>query len=156
MRGLHRIAAFAFAVVALAAPAPASRAESRPVDLVVIVSAGNTQTPSAAALESIFLRKVVTWPSGERIIPLNATPDSERRQRFDRVALGMSPDEAARYWLDQRIRGGDSAPREVGDVVLTAKLVAKLPGTIGYVPADIPLAGVRVIARIHDDKVVPP
>src|SRR6185503_19654357 len=99
----------------------------------------------------IFLRKEMTWDNGERIIPLNASPESERRQRFDRVVLGMSPDEAARYWLDLRIRGGGTAPREVGDSVLTVKLIAKLSGTIGYVPSDMQLPGVRVVARIRND-----
>ena len=145
------------ALVALALHGRDGRAEPAAVaDLVVIVNAANPERPSPAMLERIFLRKEMTWDSGERIIPLNATPDSERRQRFDRAVLGLTPDEAARYWLDQRIRGGGAAPREVGDAVLTVKLIAKLTGTIGYVPGDVQLAGVRVVARIRNDKVIAP
>jgi ABC-type phosphate transport system substrate-binding protein len=153
---IQRILVGALAIAALALPGRPSRAAPRPGELVVIVNAGNPDTPSATTLEKIFLRKELTWDSGERIIALNASPESERRERFDRVVLGMTPDEAARYWLDQRIRGGGTAPREVGDAVLTLKLVAKLSGTIGYVPADIQLSGVRVVARIRNDKVFPP
>ena len=103
-----------------------------------------------------FLRRVVEWPSGDRIIPLNAATDSGPRQRFDRAVLAMSPEAAARYWLDARIRSGVAPPREVGDPALTVRLVARLPGTIGYVPADTPRDGVRVIARIRDDRVGAP
>jgi len=156
MRGLQRILVGVIAVGALAMPERAIRAESAAGELVVIVNAANPVRPSAAMLEKIFLRKEMTWDNGERIIPLNASPESERRQRFDRVVLGMSPDEAARYWLDLRIRGGGTAPREVGDAVLTVKLIAKLSGTIGYVPSDMQLPGVRVVARIRNDKVILP
>ena len=156
----HRVHIFLIAVVAITALAMhgrAGRAEPAAVpDLVVIVNAANKERPSPEMLERIFLRKEMNWDSGERILPLNASPESERRQRFDRVVLGMTPDEAARYWLDQRIRGGGTAPREVGDAVLTVRLVAKLSGTIGYVPADIQRSGVRVVARIRNDKVLPP
>jgi hypothetical protein len=154
-RRLHRILVGVIAIAAIAMP-ERPRAEPSPSELVVIVHASNAARPSAAMLGKIFLRKEMTWDNGERIIPLNGSPESERRQRFDRAVLGMSPDEVARYWLDLRIRGGGTAPREVGDAVLTVKLVARLTGTIGYVPSDIQLSGVRVVARIRNDKVIPP
>lgn len=137
-----------------AAGARSARAEGD--DLVVIVNAANPIAAAELALDDVFLRKRTAWPSGERIIPLNAAADSDRRQRFDRVVLGMSPEEAARYWLDVRIRGGGAAPREVADPALTVKLIARLVGTIGYVPDDTALDGVRVVARIRDAKVVRP
>jgi hypothetical protein len=148
----------AAAVVALIAVrlAAAAGPSDRAPDLVVIVNAGNPVAPGAVALEDVFLRKQVEWPDGERIIPLNATADSERRQRFDRAVLGMSADAVARYWLDARIRGGGVAPREVADPALTIKLIARLAGTVGYVPEGVALDGVRVIARIHNDKVEKP
>ena len=144
------------ALAALAMPGRSGRAEPAAADLVVIVNAANSERLSAQVLERIFLRKEMSWDNGERIIPLNASPESERRQRFDRAVLAMTSDEAARYWLDQRIRGGGNAPREVGDAVLMVKLVAKLTGTIGYVPGDVQLSGVRVVARIRIDKVIAP
>jgi hypothetical protein len=153
---VHILLVGVIAIAALAVSGRAGRAEPQAVDLVVIVNAANRELPSPEILERIFLRKEMAWENGERIIPLNASPESERRQRFDRAALGMTPDEAARYWLDQRIRGGGAPPREVGDAVLTMKLVAKLSGTIGYVPGDLQLSGVRVVARIRNDKVIAP
>jgi hypothetical protein len=153
---VHILLVGVVAIAALALTGRSGRAEPQAADLVVIVNAANRDRPSPEMLERIFLRKEMAWENGERIIPLNANPESERRQRFDHAVLGMTPDEAARYWLDQRIRGGGAAPREVGDAVLTMKLVAKLSGTIGYVPGDLQLSGVRVIARIRNDKVIAP
>ena len=144
------------AIVALATAVAVGGPDGRAPELVVIVHATNPVALADVSLEGVFLRRVVEWPSGDRIIPLNAATDSGPRQRFDRAVLAMSPEAAARYWLDARIRSGVAPPREVGDPALTVRLVARLPGTIGYVPADTPRDGVRVIARIRDDRVGAP
>ncbi|HET9620221.1 MAG TPA: hypothetical protein VFP84_02560 [Kofleriaceae bacterium] len=122
--------------------------------IAVIVYSDNTTALSASDLEDMFRRRKLAWPDGERVIPLNAVPESELRKQFDRVVLGMSPEEVARYWLDQRIRGAGSAPREVGDVFLTLKLIGRLKGAIGYVPGDADRRGVRTVAWIRDGKLV--
>jgi hypothetical protein len=134
-------------------------ADTQPVaepadNLAVIVHADNPVRVTAGELESVFLRHELEWPDGDPVIPVNATPDSARRKQFDRVVLGMSPDEVARYWLDQRIRGAGTAPREIGDAFLTLRLVARIKGAIGYVPEGSELRDVRVVARIRDGKLV--
>lgn len=142
------------AVAAVVAGAGAAL-DAEPADsLAVIVHADNAARLTAGELEDVFRRRKLAWPDGERVIPINATPDSARRKRFDRVVLGMSPEEVARFWLDQRIRGAGTAPREVGDAFLTIKLVARIKGAIGYVPEDSELRDVRVVARIRDGKLV--
>jgi hypothetical protein len=143
-------AVFGLAVAGLAS------AEDRDGELFAIINANNSTTPSAAELEKIFLRKTLRWPDGEIVLAFNATPDSERRRMFDRAVLGMSPDEAARYWLDQRIRNGVVAPREVEDPTLAIKLVTRLTGAVAYVPANLDFAGVRIVARIRGGKVLAP
>jgi ABC-type phosphate transport system substrate-binding protein len=147
---------FLLAAVIVLTAARQPDAEPRAPGLVVIVNPDNAATPSGAFLEDIFLRRQIEWGDGERIIMLNATSESERRRMFDRAVLGMSSDEVARYWLDQRIRGTGAAPREVGDAFLTIKLVTKLKAAIGYVPADAELHGARVVARIRDGKLSSP
>jgi ABC-type phosphate transport system substrate-binding protein len=144
------------AIALVVGSAGAAAGDDRAGELVVIVNPANDARPGDAVLEKIFLRKQTEWPDGDRAIPLNAPPDDDRRHAFDRAVLGMSPDEVARYWLDLRIRGGGTAPREVGDAVLTVKLVAKLKGAIGYVPAGTSVEGVRIVARVRNNKVVPP
>ena len=125
-------------------------------DLVVIVNPHNHAPVSSAVLENLFLRKTRHWEDGAAVVPLNLAHDTVARQVFDRDVLRMAPDEAARYWLDQRIRDGTSAPREIGDPTVVVKLVAHFEGAIGYVPASTPIDGVTVVALIRQGKVVAP
>jgi hypothetical protein len=122
-------------------------------DLVVIIHPRNQAKISAASLEAMFLRKERRWPDATAVLPLNLVPDNDARQRFDRAALGMEPDDVARYWLEQRIRDGTMAPREIADPVLVVKLVAHLDGAIGYVPASTDLQGVVIVGTIRQGRV---
>jgi ABC-type phosphate transport system substrate-binding protein len=133
-----------------------ARANDVAIELVVVVNSANTMKLTGSTLENVFLRKTTSWDDGVRVIPINGLPDSTRRLTFDRAVLGMSPDEVARYWLDLRIRGGGSAPREVDDPIVTLKLVGRLPGAIGYVPAGVALDGVTVVAHVRGTKVTLP
>ena len=131
-------------------------AEDTSGDLAVIVHLDNPAKPNASTLEALFLRKERSWSNGEPVIVFNLGPENPNRINFDHVVLAMSPDEVARYWLDQRIRGGGTAPREVGEPALVVKLVAKLKTAIAYVPARSDLRDVRVIARVRAGKLVSP
>jgi len=71
--------------------------------------------------------------AGQHCIPLNHPARTPDRVGFDRVVLGMGPDEVGAYWVDQKIRGGNAPPRTVENIGLLLRLVAKLPGAIGYV-----------------------
>ncbi|HEY0190694.1 MAG TPA: hypothetical protein VGC42_06185 [Kofleriaceae bacterium] len=148
--------ALAVAAGMLGGSASALQAEPDPAELAVIVHPDNRAQITAALLEDLFLRRQTQWSDGDRVIPLNAPPDAAPRQAFDRAVLAMSPDEVARYWLDQRIRGAGSAPREVGEVALTIKLVTKLKAAVGYVPAFAALEGVRIVARVRGGKLILP
>lgn len=149
------LAAIALAVAGQVAIAD-TPAALKTADLVVIVNAEQRDSPDLGTLESLFLRKERRWPSGELAIPLDYAPDQRARQLFDRVVLGMSPDEVARYWLDARIRSGRTPPREVAEPALAARLVARVRGAVAYVPPATDLRGTRVVAHISNGKVVFP
>ncbi len=126
-------------------------------DLVVVVHPrAPTGDLSDVELEGIFLTLRRFWRGSQTIIPFNLAPRSEPRVTFDQVVLQMDADEVARYWLDRRVRGGPPPPRQAPDPVTLARLVARLEGAIGYAPADTPLEGVRVVARVRSGKVTPP
>ena len=130
----------------------ARTAAADPPELVVIVNPDNSVKMSAAYLESLFLKKDRFWDGNAPVIAINAPPDTANRREFDRVILGMSPDTAASYWIDLRIRSGSAPPKEVADPLLAVKLVAKLKGAIAYVPAATAVTGVRVVGRIKRGK----
>lgn len=68
----------------------------------------------------------------------------------------MSAEEVAKYWIDQRVRGGAPPPRQVPDPALALRLVAKLPGSVAYVPSSMVNSQVKVVARVSDGKVIGP
>ena len=103
------------------------------IPLAVIVSRANPLNElSSAQLMRMYMGDMVD-SGGGRLIPLNRATASEERQQFDRVVLGKSPEEMARYWIDRKIRGQSGAPKAVEPVDVYERVVAKLDGAVGYV-----------------------
>lgn len=107
-------------------------------------------------LEAIFLTDRRYWYGTKSIIPFNEPPRSDNRVQFDQVVLRMDPDTIARFWLDRRVRSGNPPPRQAPDAMTVTRLVAKLPGAIGYAPESMVTHDVRVVARIKNGKVLAP
>ena len=134
------------------------RASSQvPISLLVIVHPSvNVAALDESALQMIFLRRRLTWDDGTRILPFNYSAGQPLRIYFDRAVLGFSSDEAARYWIDARIRGGGEAPRSLGSPALVARVVTQLRGSIAYVPDGEATNGLRVVARVSPMGVTTP
>jgi len=128
-----------------------------PVKLAVVVHTGvPVKSLSAAELASIFTRATRTWKDGTMVRALNLPPASPARVEFDRVVLDMSPERSAQYWLDRQIRGEEPAPKAIGQAEILVRLISTLSGSIGYLPEDKVDGKVRVVARIHNGRVVAP
>jgi hypothetical protein len=108
-------------------------ADEPPTYLAVVVSK-NTELSelSLHELRRIYLGERVD-AAGRRLIPINYAPMSRDRVGFDRAVLGMSPDEAARYWIDRKIRGESGPPVTVETADVLQRVVTRLDGAIGYV-----------------------
>jgi hypothetical protein len=112
----------------------AARADGK--KLVVVVAKGSSLTNiSRADLKRCFTGEPVS-AGGKSLVPFNAQPGSSERAGFDKAVLGMSPDEVGRYWVDRKVRGQSSAPRALPSAAHIAKVAAKFPGAIGYLPED--------------------
>jgi hypothetical protein len=148
---MKTIAAIAIALCFLGL-AVAARGDGKPDGqlatrkLVVVVAKGSSLT----AISRTDLKRCFT---GERVVsddrtlvPFNASPSSPDREAFDRAILGMSPDEVGRFWVDRKIRGQSGPPRSLPSPAYIAKVVAKFPGAIGYLPADQLTADVQPVA----------
>jgi len=150
-----RLTALLFLALALAGAGslPAVAGDS---ELVVIVNAKNPASAlSRDELESLFTLSRQRWSHGDAVIVLNLEAGTPARVHFDRVVLGMTPDEAARFWIDRRIRGRGNPPTKAPNATTVIKAVAALSGAIGYVPKSQLPAGVKVVAQITSDRVVP-
>lgn len=111
----------------------AEPALAAPYVLVPVVTASSTMRDiSLGTLRRVFRSEQVTDPDGVRLVGFNHPSGSRARELFDRVVLGMDPDQAARYWVDRRIRGGARPPRTVANVTLLREVIHRFPGAVGY------------------------
>jgi hypothetical protein len=124
-----------------------------PQELAVIVHPSNPSRVSIEEIAAIFKTTMRYWSGSKRVVALNLPPRSPDRVLFDRVVLGMDPDESFRYWIDRKIRGGEPAPRSVPDPQLVLRIVQRMEAAIGYAPSHLVKGGVRVIARVVGNKV---
>ena len=127
---------FLLVIVAGALALAASPAHADGKKLVVVVAKGSSLTSiSKSDLKHCFLGDPISG-GGRTLVPFNANPGTPERAGFDKVVLGMSSDETGRFWVDRKVRGQSAAPRSLPSNAHVAKVVAKFPGAIGYLPED--------------------
>jgi hypothetical protein len=130
-------------VLVIAALCGAASAEGK--KLVVVVGKGSPMTSiSRGDLRRCFLGDRISL-AGRILSPFNAATATPERVAFDKAVLGMSPGQVGRFWMDRKIRGQGSAPRSLPSPAQIAKVVAKVPGAIGYLTADQMTADVQPI-----------
>ncbi len=122
----------------LASILSAQKIEAAPALSLVLVTAANTslQNISQGNLRQLFLGETIRDAAGNKLVPLNLPPESAERELFDRRVLGMSPDEMARYWIDQKVRGLKGAPRNLSPPQMVARVVERFPGAVAYLRPD--------------------
>lgn len=108
------------------------------------------------ALRMIFLRKRLTWSSGQNVVPINQPPGSPARLAFDSTVMGFNAEHTARFWIDARIRSGTQPPATAPTDAMVLRFVATLAGSIGYVAAERVSPDQKVVARIEAGRVVRP
>jgi hypothetical protein len=139
--GLIGLIAYLFAAV----PVPSANAAPL-VPLAIVVSKNSSLTNlSTYELKHLYLGEFVTDPNGKRLIPLNQAVTSLDRQSFDAAVLGMSTQQQASYWIDRRIRGMSGSPRAVDSSDLAQRVVARLEGTLTYLPLSAVGRDVKVV-----------
>jgi len=112
--------------------APRAFAAGEPI-AVVVSSASSHRALSSDKLRRVFLAIPTDDDGGNRFVPVNLGQASNVRERFDRNVLKMTPQEIARYWIDQRLRG-NKPPRTASSMDLLRRAVQELPGAISYLP----------------------
>jgi hypothetical protein len=140
------LAASAMLALSATGAAPLAAAETRTQVLAIVVAHDSgVRDVSFYDLKRAFMGES-TAVDGTRLVPLNSPPQSRERVAFDRVVLGMSQEEVARYWIDRKIRGQPGSPRAIAPVELLVKVVSKLDGTLTYVDPAHVVSGVKVVS----------
>jgi ABC-type phosphate transport system substrate-binding protein len=102
--------------------------------IAVVVSSNSRQRGlSSDKLRRIFLALPTDDDDGHRFVPINLAQGSSVREHFDREVLNMSSEDAARYWIDQRLRG-NKPPRSAASLDICRRAVQDMPGAISYLP----------------------
>jgi len=136
----------AFIVIGLCITTLGGSARADGKKLVVVVAKGSVVTNiSRGDLKRCFTGEQVSV-GDKPLMPFNAAPNSPERIGFDKAVLGMSPDEVGRFWVDRKVRGQSAAPRSLPSPAHIAKVAAKFPGAIGYLPADQMTSDIQAVA----------
>lgn len=106
----------------------AGRAEAL---IVVAAPSFPSQDISYAALKSAFRGQRVEI-GGKAVLPINHPLLSPARVAFDRIILGLEPNDVDRFWVDMRIRDQARPPTAASSPEIALRVVAALAGSLTY------------------------
>jgi hypothetical protein len=135
-----------------------AKASDRVLLAVVVARGSNVDGVSLSELRRIFTNEGDKDGSGQRYVPFNHPPHTTDRVAFDKVVLSMTPDEVSQFWIDRKIRGLSGPPRSVDSLSLLLRLIARLPGGIGYArPAQLTgdVRAIRVNGKLPNEPGYP-
>lgn len=114
---------------------------------LVLVTAAKTALPniSSGDLRQLFLGESVRDGANQKLVPLNQQAGSPERSVFDSRILGMSQDEMAGYWIDQKVRGLKGPPRNLAPAQMVARVVERFPGAVSYLRPEHVIPGLRLV-----------
>lgn len=96
-------------------------------------------------LVQIFLKKVTTWPSGKRVVPVDQTEESAARVAFSKMVLQKTISEVRAYWQQQIFSGRSVPPAEKGSDDQVLSFVAGNELAVGYVSDGADTDNVKVL-----------
>lgn len=114
-------------------------AVERAAELAVVVSSHASERDldldlDLDTLARIYRRKMLYWPDGRKVEPVNLPAGESLRLLFSRRVLKMEPEELEAYWNQQYFQGV-FPPYMLPSEEAVIRFVADTPGAIGYVSA---------------------
>jgi len=127
----------------MAGSAAAAAGASRP--FIVIAHPGDTPAAiTPLTLRRIYLGRITRWPGGRRVVAVNGPPRSFLRAALSRW-LFPEGEEAVRDHWQRAYYQGRFPPRALASYRAVALFVARVAGSVGYVPADLSHPGTVVV-----------
>ncbi len=116
-------------------------------EFTVIVNAAN---PLASMprddVAKLFLKKTVSWQSGQAASPVELPAAAKAREAFARTVLNKSIPQVKSYWQQQIFSGRDVPPPEKQSENDVVAFVRSNPGAIGYVSKGVDIGrGVKAL-----------
>ena len=135
-----------------------AKAANRMVLAVVVAKGSAVQDLSLPALKRVFLNEGGSDLSGQRYVPFNHWARTSDRLAFDELVLEMSAEQVSQFWIERKIRRTPGPPRSVDSLSLLMRLVARLPGAIGYArPAQLAgdVRAIRINGKLPNEPSYP-
>jgi ABC-type phosphate transport system substrate-binding protein len=127
-------------VAALAqAPAP-------PPYRVIVNSRNAVASVDRSFLAETFLKKVVRWPNGDAILPVDRDANSTVRRLFSEDVLKRSLPAIRSYWQQLIFSGRNVPPPELDSDAAVLEYVAKHKGAVGYVSGAAQGEGIKFVS----------
>ena len=117
-------------------------------EFTVIVNAANPLASMPREdVAKLFLKKTVSWQSGQTVSPVELPPAAKAREAFARSVLNKSMAQVKSYWQQQIFSGRDVPPPEKQSENDVVAFVRSNPGAIGYVSKGVDIGrGVKAIS----------
>ena len=115
----------------------------------IIVHPSNPVTElQLSEIKDLFLKRRNEWGRSRPVFPVDLSPKVAVRTTFSDQVIGLSPRAVTNHWIQEIFAGTNTPPLVLSSVAAVVAYVAATPGAIGYVPADTPPDGVRVVKVI--------
>jgi ABC-type phosphate transport system substrate-binding protein len=105
-----------------------------PPPLVVAHSAVAVERLSKSQLRSIYLKRQVIWPNGDKIKVYMLPAKSVTHQQFSQSNLQMFPYQLEQTWQKLTYSGIGTPPVEIATAAQMLLEIQTTPGAIGYLP----------------------
>jgi ABC-type phosphate transport system substrate-binding protein len=112
---------------------------------VIVNEANAVTTMPAPEIAQLFLKKKTKWASGVAVAPVDQS-SGRVRAAFSQEVLGRDVSAVRAYWQQQIFSGRSTAPDEKASDAAVIAFVKDNPGAIGYVSANAPTTGVKVLS----------
>jgi ABC-type phosphate transport system substrate-binding protein len=115
-------------------------------EVVAVVAARSpVSTLSKNQVADIFMGKMIRYPNGSEVVPVDQVESSAAREEFYLKFSGMSPAQIKMYWSKIIFTGRGQPPPEVSNGVEVKKFIAKHPDAIGYIEQKLVDDSVKVV-----------
>jgi hypothetical protein len=123
-----------------------ARADSAGAYRLIVHPSNPVRELDRSFVAQAFLKKVIHWPCGVPIQPIDLDQRSPVRRRWSDEVLNRSVEAVKSYWQQMIFSGRGLPPPEVTTDEQVIDFVLHRAGAIGYVSADANLHGARALS----------
>jgi ABC-type phosphate transport system substrate-binding protein len=105
---------------------------------------------SRALLARIFMKEIIRWGDGSRVVPVHQSSRSPIREAFAQQVLEQSLGEQQLYWRRRMARNRILPPPSKASDEEVVAFVAKTEGAIGYVGVDVDIPPDLKVLTVFD------